>query len=42
VKTGIFDINNVQILSGLAVGDRVALPSDANLKNGTRVKPVLE
>ncbi|HEX4230301.1 MAG TPA: efflux RND transporter periplasmic adaptor subunit [Bryobacteraceae bacterium] len=40
VKTGIFDINNVQILSGLAVGDRVALPSDANLTNGTRVKPV--
>jgi RND family efflux transporter MFP subunit len=42
VKTGIFDINNVQILSGLAVGDRVALPSDANLASGTRVKPVRE
>jgi HlyD family secretion protein len=42
VKTGIFDINNVQILSGLEVGDRVALPSDADLKNGTRVKPVLD
>ncbi|MGC2657034.1 MAG: efflux RND transporter periplasmic adaptor subunit [Bryobacteraceae bacterium] len=42
VKAGIFDINNVQILSGLAVGDRVALPSDADLKNGTRVKAIAE
>jgi hypothetical protein len=40
VKTGIFDINNVQILAGLAVGDRVVLPSDADLKNGTRVKAI--
>lgn len=42
VKTGIFDINNVQILSGLRVGDRVALPSDADLKNGTRVKAIID
>jgi multidrug efflux pump subunit AcrA (membrane-fusion protein) len=42
VKTGVFDINNVQILSGPKVGDRVALPSDADLKNGVRVKPVLD
>jgi HlyD family secretion protein len=42
VKTGIFDINNVQILSGLQLGDRVALPSDAELKDGARVKPVLD
>ena len=42
VKAGIFDINNVQILSGLTAGDRVALPSDADLKNGTRVKAIAE
>ncbi|HZQ56250.1 MAG TPA: efflux RND transporter periplasmic adaptor subunit [Bryobacteraceae bacterium] len=44
VKTGISDINNVQILSGLQVGDRVAdrvvEPSDAELQNGMSVRPV--
>jgi HlyD family secretion protein len=44
VKTGVSDINNVQILAGLAAGDRVAdriiAPSDAELRNGMRVRPV--
>lgn len=44
VKTGISDINNVQIVSGLQVGDRVADrvvdPSDAELENGMSVRPV--
>lgn len=42
VKTGISDVNNVQVLSGLQPGDRVADrvidPSDAELKDGMRVK----
>jgi HlyD family secretion protein len=46
VKAGISDINNVQILSGLErgakVADRVIEPSDAELKNGMRVRPVFE
>jgi RND family efflux transporter MFP subunit len=44
VKPGISDVNNVQILSGLNTGDkvvdRVIEPSDAELKNGLRVRPV--
>lgn len=44
VKTGVSDVNNVQILSGLAVNDRVAdrvvSPPDAEVKNGMRVRPV--
>lgn len=46
VKAGVSDINNVQILSGLEPGakvaDRVIEPSDAELKNGMRVKPVFD
>lgn len=46
VQAGVSDINNVQILSGLAPGarvaDRVIEPSDAELKNGMRVKPVFD
>jgi HlyD family secretion protein len=46
VKTGISDINNVQILSGLQLGDRVLdrviQPSDAEIKNDMRVKPVVD
>lgn len=42
VKAGVSDINNVQILSGLSVGDRVVdravNPSDVELKNGMHVK----
>jgi len=45
VTTGIADINNVQILSGLAKGDavadRVIDPSDAEIKNGMNVRPVV-
>lgn len=37
VKTGVSDVNNVQILSGLNLGDRVALPSDTELKSGMQV-----
>jgi len=44
VKAGVSDINSVQILSGLEPGakvaDRVIEPSDAELKNGMRVRPV--
>ena len=44
VRTGISDINNVQILSGLQPGDRVAdhavNPPDAEIKDGMHVKPV--
>jgi HlyD family secretion protein len=46
VKAGVSDINNVQILSGLESGakvaDRVIDPSDAELTNGMRVKPVFD
>lgn len=46
VKTGISDINYVQILSGLKIGDRVAdrvvEPSDAEIRNGMRVRAVLD
>ncbi|MBV8551378.1 MAG: efflux RND transporter periplasmic adaptor subunit [Acidobacteriaceae bacterium] len=43
VTTGVSDINNVQILSGLTEGDhvadRVVEPPDAEIKNHMRVKP---
>jgi HlyD family secretion protein len=42
VKNGISDVNNVEILAGLQAGDRVALPADVEIKDGARVKPVLE
>jgi HlyD family secretion protein len=44
VKTGVSDVNNVEILSALQpgdyVGDRVIDPPDAEIKNGMRVRPV--
>jgi hypothetical protein len=44
VTTGVSDVNNVQVVSGLADGDRVAdrviEPSDAEIRDGLRVKPV--
>jgi HlyD family secretion protein len=46
VKPGISDINNVQILSGVSLGDKVAdrmiEPPDAEFKNGMRVKAVID
>jgi HlyD family secretion protein len=43
VKTGISDVNNVQVVSGLhkgdEVADRVVNPSDAELLDGIKVKP---
>ncbi len=46
VKAGVSDINNVQILSGLSEGDRVAdrvvEPSDAEIRNSMRVRPQLD
>lgn len=46
VKTGVSDVNNVQILSGLKQGvrvaDRVVEPSDAELRDGMRVRPTLD
>ena len=43
VKTGISDVNNVQVASGLQKGDevadRVVNPSDAELLEGMKVKP---
>jgi RND family efflux transporter MFP subunit len=45
VTAGVSDINNVQVLSGLHIGDQVAdraiEPSDAELRDGLRVKPVV-
>jgi HlyD family secretion protein len=44
VKTGVSDVNNVEILSGLQPGDyvadRVIDPPDAEIKEGMRVRPV--
>jgi HlyD family secretion protein len=44
VKSGISDINNVQILSGLQEGDNVADrivdPPDAEIRDGMKVRPV--
>jgi HlyD family secretion protein len=44
ITTGVSDVNNVQVLSGLANGDKVAdrviEPSDAEIRDGLRVKPV--
>lgn len=37
VQTGVSDVNNVQILSGLQVGDRVAMRGDTELKSGMQV-----
>jgi len=46
VKTGISDVNNVQILSGLRPGDRVTdrviEPSDAEITNGMRVRAIID
>jgi RND family efflux transporter MFP subunit len=46
VKPGVSDINNVQILSGLQEGakvaDRVIEPSDAELRNGMQVRAVVD
>ena len=46
VKAGVSDVNNVQILEGLAQGekvaDRVVEPSDAEIQNGMRVKAVYD
>ncbi len=43
IRTGISDVNNVQVVSGLhkgdEVADRVVNPSDAELLNGMKVKP---
>ena len=43
VKPGVSDVNNVQILSGLHFGDRVAQQSgDVEISNDMRVNPVLD
>jgi RND family efflux transporter MFP subunit len=43
VKTGVSDVNNVQIVSGLRLGDRIAEQNgDIEIRNGTRVNPVLD
>ncbi|MFL6351335.1 MAG: efflux RND transporter periplasmic adaptor subunit [Bryobacteraceae bacterium] len=43
VKAGVSDVNNVQILSGLRLGDRVAQQSgDTEISNDMRVRPVLD
>lgn len=46
VKAGVSDVNNVQVLSGLSIGDRVldraVDPSDAEFKDGMRVKAVTD
>jgi len=40
VKVGVSDVNEIQILSGLAEGDKVALPGDNAVKDGQRVKAI--
>ncbi|MBV9301030.1 MAG: efflux RND transporter periplasmic adaptor subunit [Acidobacteriaceae bacterium] len=41
IKTGVSDVNNVQIVSGVSVGDRVAEPSgDVEIRDGMRVNAV--
>jgi HlyD family secretion protein len=46
VQTGISDVNNVQILGGLQKGDKVAdrvvEPSDAEIRDGLRVRAVVD
>jgi HlyD family secretion protein len=43
VKPGVSDVNNVQILSGLQLGERIAEQSgDIEISNGMRVNPVLD
>ncbi len=43
VQTGVSDVNNVQIVSGLRLGDRVAEQSGTiEMKNGMNVNPVLD
>lgn len=43
VRAGVSDVNNVQILSGLEPGNRVAeVSGDVEMKNGMHVKPVLD
>jgi HlyD family secretion protein len=46
VKPGASDINNVQILEGLRdggkVADRIVEPSDAEIRNGMRVRPTID
>jgi len=40
VTTGVSSITRVQILSGLAAGDAVALPIETTLHNGDPVEPI--
>ncbi|MBV9034125.1 MAG: efflux RND transporter periplasmic adaptor subunit [Acidobacteriaceae bacterium] len=46
IGTGISDVNNVQVLTGLQRGDKVAdrvvEPSDAEIKDGLRVKAAID
>ena len=46
VKTGISDVNNVQILSGVNQGDRLAdrviEPTDAEIRDRMRVRAVVD
>lgn len=43
VKTGVSDVNNVQIISGLRLGDRVAEQNgDIEIRNGMRVNPIFD
>ena len=42
VKTGASDALRVEVTSGLNEGDVVAQPTDVTLKNGIRVRPVVQ
>jgi len=46
IETGISDVNNVQVVSGVTVGDKVAdrvvEPSDAEMRDGMRVKALVD
>ena len=40
VRTGVSSVTRVQIVAGLAEGDRVALPTELTLVNGEMVTPL--
>lgn len=40
VQTGVSSVTRVQVLNGIAESDRIALPSDASVKAGDKIRPV--
>lgn len=42
VTLGATDVNRAEVLTGVKLGDEVALPGDSEIKDGMRVKAILE